>query len=265
MKFDYRESYGATSAPLIIGLPENYRQMDNFEEVDTLLNGLTERIVGQKVLSSEAGKITTTGMMIQTDYRKVIAVGLGQADSLDQPAVQELFGKLLQYLQDTDTKEAQLLLDTFPYDKTLLAEAIGLMSVVSVYEFESYRADRDASFSDQAELLITGVADVRGAVERGEALGRGIAMARSFSETPPNIMTPEHMAEKVAESFRDRKYVSGRVKDDEALAGEGYGLITAVGKASKAAPRLVTIEYKHPSAESRKPLPLVVKGITYDT
>lgn len=265
MKFDYRESYGATSAPLIIGLPENYRQMDNFEEVDTLLNGLTERIVGQKVLSSEAGKITTTGMMIQTDYRKVIAVGLGQADSLDQPAVQELFGKLFQYLQDTDTKEGQLLLDTFPYDKTLLAEAIGLMSVVSVYEFESYRADRDASFSDQAELLITGVADVRGAVERGEALGRGIAMARSFSETPPNIMTPEHMAEKVAEIFRDRKYVSGRVKDDEALAGEGYGLITAVGKASKAAPRLVTIEYKHPSAESRKPVALVGKGITYDT
>src|SRR5699024_3228206 len=206
-----------------------------------------------------------TGMMIQTDYRKVIAVGLGQADSLDQPAVQELFGKLFQYLQDTDTKEGQLLLDTFPYDKTLLAEAIGLMSVVSVYEFESYRADRDASFSDQAELLITGVADVRGAVERGEALGRGIAMARSFSETPPNIMTPEHMAEKVAEIFRDRKYVSGRVKDDEALAGEGYGLITAVGKASKAAPRLVTIEYKHPSAESRKPVALVGKGITYDT
>src|SRR5699024_12399585 len=84
MKFDYRESYGATSAALIIGLPENFRQMDDFEEVDTLLNGLTEKIVEQKVLSTEAGKITATGMMIGTEYRKVIALGLGKADSLDR-------------------------------------------------------------------------------------------------------------------------------------------------------------------------------------
>jgi len=265
MKFDYRESYGATSAALIIGLPENFRQMDDFEEVDTLLNGLTEKIVEQKVLSTEAGKITATGMMIGTEYRKVIALGLGKADSLDQPAVQELFGKLFQYLKDTDTRRGQLLPGTIPYDKTLLGEALGLMSVISVYEFESYRADRDGSFSDEAELLITGSPGVKEAVERGEALGRGIAMARSFSETPPNIMTPAHMADKVAEIFRDRKYVSGRVKDDGALAEEGYGLITAVGKASKAGPRLVTIEYKHPSAESKKPVALVGKGVTYDT
>src|SRR5699024_10589389 len=120
---------------------------------------------------------------------------------------------------------------TIPYDKTLLGEALGLMSVISGYEFESYRADRDGSFSDEAELLITGSPGVKEAGERGEALGRGIAMARSFSETPPNIMTPAHMADKVAEIFRDRKYVSGRVKDDGALAEEGYGLIK-IGRTS---------------------------------
>src|SRR5699024_11793805 len=99
--------------------------MDDLEEVETLVNGLTEKKVEQKVLSTEARKITATGMMIGTEYRKVIALGLGKADSLDQPAVQELFGKLFQYLKDTDTRRGQLLPGTSPYDKTLLGEELG--------------------------------------------------------------------------------------------------------------------------------------------
>src|SRR5699024_7510303 len=179
--------------------------MDDFEEVDTLLNGLTEKIVEQKVLSTEAGKITATGMMIGTEYRKVIALGLGKADSLEQPAGQELFGKLFQYLKDTDTRRGQLLPGTIPYDNALLSEALGLMSVISVCALQSYSADRDGSRSDDAELAITGRPGVKEAVERGEALGRGVAMARSFRDPPPNIMTPAHMADKVAEIFGDPK------------------------------------------------------------
>lgn len=265
MKFDYRESYVVTEAPIIIGLPSNFRKMDNFEEVDTLLNGWTASIVEEKVLSTEPGVITTTGVTNQTDYRKVIAVGLGDVDKLDQGDVQEFSGKLFQYLKDTNTKDGQLLLDTFPFDKNRLAETLGLMSIISIYEFESYKTDKNPLFASAAKLLITSGREVRASVEKGVKLGESIAMARSFSETPPNIMTPEHMADKVSAIFKDRQYISGRVKDHEVLEEEGYGLITAVGKASNAKPRLVTIEYRHPAAEAYKPIALVGKGVTYDT
>lgn len=265
MKFNYRENYTVTEAPIIIGLPTNFQQMDRFGEVDTLLNGLTARIVEEKVLSTEAGVITTTGATIQTDYHKVIAVGLGDAEKLDQTDVQAYFGRLFQYLKDTDTKDGQLLLDTFPYDTRKLAEALGLMSVISIYEFESYKTEKKPLFADEANILITSSEDVKGSVGRGVMLGESITLARNFSETPPNIMTPEHMADKVASIFKERKFVSGHVKDHEKLEEDGYGLITAVGKASIAKPRLVTIEYRHPDAASFKPVALVGKGITYDT
>ncbi len=265
MKFNYSESYVVTEAPIIIGLPSDFRQMDNFEEVNTLLNGQLEKSVEGKVLSTEPGKVTTTGVTIQTDYRKVIAVGLGEAVKLEQTDIQECLGRLFQYLQGTDTTDGQLLVETFPYDKDKLGEALGLMSVISIYEFESYKTDRKPLFTDTAELLITGSENIKEHVNRGVMIGSSIALARSFSETPPNIMTPEHMADKVAAIFKDRKYISGTVKDYETLEEEGYGLITAVGKASAAKPRLVTIEYRHPDAESHKPIALVGKGVTYDT
>ncbi|WP_411843584.1 leucyl aminopeptidase family protein [Salinicoccus sp. HZC-1] len=265
MKFDYSESYVVTEAPIIIGLPSDFHQMDNFEEVDTLLNGLTASIVEEEVLKTELGVITTTGVTIQTDYRKVIAVGLGDTARLGQTDIQEAFGRLFQYLKDTNTKDGQLLLDTFPYDPGKLAEALGLMSVISIYEFESYKTDRKPLFAGEAKLMITSRRDVKETIIRANKLGESIALARNFSETPPNIMTPEYMADKVVAIFKEQKYVSGQVKDHESLEEEGYGLLAAVGKASKAKPRLVTIEYRHPDAGSFKPIALVGKGVTYDT
>src|SRR5699024_4824548 len=101
---------------------------------------------------------------------------------------------------------------------------------------------RKPLFINAAAVTVTGAGNVKPEIERYQKLGRSIAMARDFSETPPNIMTPEHMADKIAAIFKDNEYVSGEVKDDETLEAEGYGLITAAGKASQAKPRLVTIK-----------------------
>lgn len=265
MNINYRGKYEITDEAIVIGLPSNLSGMKNLDEVDSLLNGMLADSIKKEVLSSEMGEITTTGVTIQRDYHKVIAVGLGDTNIIEQTDLQIIFGKLFQFLKETDTKRAQILFDTFNCNSTGLAEAFGLMSVISVHEFESYKTDRAALFVDEAAITVTGGEDIKADIERYQKLGQSIAMARDFSETPPNIMTPEHMADKITAIFRDRKHISGDVKDYDTLEEEGYGLITAVGKASQSKPRLVTIKYAHPDAAHHKPVALVGKGITYDT
>ncbi|WP_020007823.1 leucyl aminopeptidase family protein [Salinicoccus albus] len=265
MNISYRDKYAATDEAIVIGLPSNLNEMKNRDEVDSLLNGMLADSIKEEVLSSEMGDITTTGVTIQRDYRKVIAVGLGDTNILEQTDLQHIFGKLFQFLKETDTQRVQVLFETFKYAPIRPAEAFGLMSVISVHEFESYKTDRKSLFTNEAAVTVTGAKDAEAEIERYQKLGRSIAMARDFSETPPNIMTPQHMADKIAAIFTDNEYVSGEVKDDETLEAEGYGLITAAGKASQAKPRLVTIKYAHPDAAHCKPIALVGKGITYDT
>ena len=265
MEFQYRDKYVATEEPIIIGLPHEPARMKNYEEVDTLLGGQMDTIIRESVLSTEFSAVTTTGVTIQRDYRKVIAVGLGAIDQLDSVRLSEALGRMFQYLKDTDTVRGQILLDTFPVDMDMLAEAVGIMAEISVYEFNTYKTDDAPLFSEEAMFSITSNEVVEERISRYRKVGAAIAMARNFSETPPNIMTPEHMADKIAAIFRSHPYVTGEVKNAEALEEEGYGLITAVGKGSQAKPRLVTIEYRHPEAKGHRPIALVGKGITFDT
>lgn len=265
MEFQYRDKYVATEEPIIIGLPHEPARMENHEEVDTLLGGQMDAIIKEDVLSTEFSAVTTTGVTIQRDYRKVIAIGLGAIDKLDSVRLSEALGRMFQFMKDTDTVRGQILLDTFPVDMDMLAEAVGIMAEISVYEFNTYKTDQAPLFSEEAMFSITSSEAVEERISRYRKVGAAIAMARNFSETPPNIMTPEHMADKIAAIFRSHPYVTGEVKSAEALEEEGYGLINAVGKGSKAKPRLVTIEYRHPEAEGHRPIALVGKGITFDT
>lgn len=265
MEFQYRDKYVATDEPIIIGLPHEPARMENYEEVDTLLGGQMDTIIREDVLSTEFSTVTTTGVTIQRDYRKVIAIGLGKIEALDPVRVSEALGRMFQFLKETDTVRGQILLDTFPVDVDLLAETMAIMAEISVYEFNTYKTNQPPLFSEEAMFSITSRTDIKARMSRYRKVGEGIVMARNFSETPPNIMTPEHMADKIAAVFRSHPHVTGEVKNDEVLEEEGYGLITAVGKASQSKPRLVTIEYRHPEAKGYRPIALVGKGITFDT
>ncbi|WP_031547397.1 leucyl aminopeptidase family protein [Salinicoccus luteus] len=265
MEFQYRDKYVATDEPIIIGLPHEPARMENYEEVDTLLGGQMDAIIKEDVLSTEFSSVTTTGVTIQRDYRKVIAVGLGKVEALDPVRLSEALGRMFQFLKETDTVRGQILLDTFPVDVDLLAETMAIMAEISVYEFNTYKTNQPPLFSEEAVFSITSRTDIEGRMSRYKKVGESIVMARNFSETPPNIMTPGHMADKIAAIFRSHPHVTGEVKNDEVLEEEGYGLITAVGKASQAKPRLVTIEYRHPEAKGYRPIALVGKGITFDT
>ena len=60
-------------------------------------------------------------------------------------------------------------------------------------------------------------------------LGDSINLARTFSQTPPNILTPEYFANQIKVNFEDTN-VEVSIKDEQAINEEGFGLIDAVGK-----------------------------------
>jgi leucyl aminopeptidase len=266
MNFKYAERYTVSEGPIIIGLPNHLSEVPALEEeeIDILLNGMLQDLVEEKILLTEFGAISTTAVTIQTELKKVIAIGLGDVAQLDSKKIHELFGHLFQYLKDTKSLSCQILLDTFPV-KAVRGEALGYMSQVSIYEFDNYKKEREQHHSSDHVITVTTEDMVSAEIEKGMTIGKSVNIARDISETPPNFMIPEVFSQYVIDLFKESQYVTGEVKTHEVLEEEGYGLITAVGKGSVNKPRLVTIEYKHPQASDRKPVALVGKGITYDS
>ncbi len=265
MIIKFEEKYIADDSAIVIGLPENIKELKNFDELDTLLNGLTEEIISANVLSDKYGKVTTTGVTIQRKYRKVIAVGLGDSSELTALKVQKAVGKLFQFMAGEKDTEAQMILDTFAFEPVEVADAVGMMAAVSNHGLTGYDSSDKKQFHDELNITLVTKTDVKASFEHGAALGGSITLARDFATMPPNLLYPESFADQLAIQFKDRPYVKGEVKDFDTLIQEGFGLLAAVGKASVRKPRLVTIEYKHPDARDDAPIALVGKGITYDS
>lgn len=265
MNIKFEEKYIADDSAIVIGLPENIKDLKNFDELDTLLNGLTEEIISANVLSDIFGKVTTTGVTIQRQYRKVIAVGLGNSGELTALKVQKAVGKLFQFMAGENDSKAQFILDTFAFEHEEVADAVGMMSAVSNHGLTGYDTADKKQFHVELDVTLVTKASVKDSFNHGAALGSSIVLARDFATMPPNLLYPESFADELAVQFKERPYINGEVKDFDTLVQEGFGLLTAVGKGSVRKPRLVTIEYKHPDAADDAPIALVGKGITYDT
>jgi leucyl aminopeptidase len=112
-----------------------------------------------------------------------------------------------------------------------------------------YRAGR-ASASDRNSLA------------QGLAVADGVNLARDAVNEPPNVLTPEALAE-VARGIARTGKLKITVMDEKALARAGMNLHVAVGQGSANPPRLIHLSYvpKRPKAK----IVLVGKGLTFDS
>lgn len=141
-------------------------------------------------------------------------------------------------------------------DDALAAFAEGLL--LASYDFRIGGPPKKA-----AAATISVVTAAPGAIERGEAVGRAVTLARDLANAPSLEKSPQWLADR-ATSLAAESGLTVRIRDERELAAEGFGGLLAVGAGSSRPPRLIELAYDPPgSAEQR--VVLVGKGITFDS
>lgn len=105
-------------------------------------------------------------------------------------------------------------------------------------------------------------ADADAPLRLARHVAAAVVRARDWVNTPPNLLYPETFAEQLTAWFADSP-VEVAVRDEAALAAEGFGGVLAVGAGSVHGPRVVRAAYR-PDAPAQK-LVLVGKGVTFDS
>ena len=207
---------------------------------------------------------------------RVIVVGLGKKGKLtagDLRSIGAAVGRRLAWVKAT-TVRIQLggALDETKVDARQagqsFGEALGLLSWDNTVFKGAASANGNGKKPARMKLKVD--AD-KGAfkkgLEAGLALGEAANIARSLSETPPNIATPDYMAEqckKLAKACGLKfSVMTGKELEKEKLVGH-----INVGKASENKPAFIRLEYtpkKGGGAKGKKPVVLIGKTMTYDT
>lgn len=184
------------------------------------------------------------------------------SDMNDAETWREAAGKLVREAYSLKLTSAETMLPDDESVRESFVRGLTEGSALAAYMFDEYKTDKKAEFS---ELSFYGGSDEKLCAIADEACAvcEEVNFTRSLVDEIGDVLTPEVLAEKVAE--RAKAYgVESEIWDETRIQKEGMGALWGVGKGSKNPPRFVILRYNgDPSSDKR--LALVGKGVTYDT
>ncbi len=136
-----------------------------------------------------------------------------------------------------------------------------------------YRADKlkskPAEISLQLKKVIFGAtkAQTAGATKGlilGQAIAKGVNLARELGDLPGNICTPTYLANEAKRIAHKQAKLSVNILEEKQMKELGMGSLLSVAAGSDQPAKLIVLEYKGGS-KKQAPIALVGKGITFDT
>ncbi|HSR85260.1 MAG TPA: leucyl aminopeptidase [Streptosporangiaceae bacterium] len=263
------DARGINADALIIGVTEDPGgpvPAHGSEGTDAALGGSLAAILaalGATGKQDELTKIASSGAVAAP---LIVAVGLGRADQGGErgrlESLRRAAGSAVRALRGT----ARSIALSLPARDEGETEAVALGALLGRYSFTRYRNGTNGSGGNGSAAAgtpdLTVVSSVGAAAGRAQELADAITLVRDLVNTSPADLYPETFAAE-AQRVAVAAGLEITVLDHVALAGGGYGGITAVGQGSVHPPRLVRLAYRHP--EASKTVVFAGKGITFDS
>jgi leucyl aminopeptidase len=223
--------------------------------------------------AGEAAAFPTLGRLPAT---VLLLVGVGERDKVDAEVLRRAAAAVVRQSRGA-RKAVTTLAHALPAYPEAAVQAVTEGALLAAYRFDKYKQAKAGSNGRRppAELaslaVVPAAASGRGsggrnaltaALAAGQARAAATNLARDLSNEPANALHPADLAT-AARKLLDGKGVTVKVKDEKALAREGFGGIIGVGQGAEHPPRLIELRY-HPKGATGEVV-LVGKGITFDS
>ena len=158
---------------------------------------------------------------------------------------------------------ASAVLDAAPVVKVLGPEgpaALAQGAELACYRQPSWKEEPDKPFA----FYLAGAEgpEAEAALREAQAVTRWVCFARDLVNCPANLLTPQDMAQRMAEAA-GKLGVEVEILDETQTRALGMGAFHAVGDSAAHPPRLIVLRWKG-GKEDAAPIALVGKGVCYD-
>lgn len=204
-------------------------------------------------------------------YERILIVGLGKKSSFTPNVLHNAaaaLGKNLAKAQITSVQvEIAAALDETDVDLGEVGRAFGESLALQSWSRDEFKGSAAKPSPARKALTVrSDDGDFTKGVEFGLGLGESTNVARTLSETPPNICTPDFVA-KYCKAMARKLGMKCSVVEFDSMKKEKLTGLWTVGQASENKPCLIRLEYTPgaKAARSSKPAVLVGKTMTYDS
>lgn len=259
----------AAADAVIIDLFEDTELSGATAALDQALDGMISNLIEDGDFSGKSGQVAVLYTRGALPSKRVILVGMGKRESFALEVARRASAMAILKARDLKLKHVASVLHgagTGGHAINAAAQAVTEGSLLALYEYRGQKSgEQTEEFPKILDLLIVDENDARAqeGIKHGMAIAAGVRIARDLVNLPPNICTPQYMAEIAADLARTvgLKFEALGRPEMEALK---MGALLGVAQGSDTPPRLIILEYN----AGRDDLPAVVlvgKGVTFDT
>ncbi|GAB4510097.1 MAG: leucyl aminopeptidase [Anaerolineae bacterium] len=237
----------------------------NAAQVDAALNGALAELIGQGDFSGKAGQTAVLYPRGALPVARVIAVGLGSS-----VAVEGVRRSVAVGIRRARELKAVHVATALPegLETVTAAQAVVEGALLSLYSYHGQRTS-EAPEDTLTTLTIAAPdeaahAQIETGLARGRAYAKGAILARDLVNLPPNICTPEYLAQRAREMAKAAG-LRCEVLEEQQIKALKMGALLGVAQGSDTPPRFIILEHNADRASELDTVVLVGKGVTFDT
>ncbi len=239
---------------------------------DAALNGAIREVIAAGDLTGKAGETVVLYPRGQMPARRVLVVGLGEADKFNLAGVRHAAAVAARKARDLGAQTVATIVHGAGIgglDPQAAAQATVEGTLLGLYRFAGYRSKPPKDWKPDPGTLDVLVRDaahvpaIEAGVRRGQAIAAGVCLARDLVNTPANHMPPRQIAAQ-ATALAQETGLKAEVLGRAECKALGMGIFMAVAEESEQEPQFIILEHNAGCAD----LPTVVlvgKGVTFDS
>ena len=258
------------TACVVVPIYRNRKLSDAAQAIDRTSGGQLSRILRQSDFDAAPGTSLMLFDVSGIACARVLLMGVGKNGKLDVGDFRKAVQSTLRKLSESGVSDATLFVSELQItDRSAqwVMTQVAVLSVEATYRFDVMKSESDAPLKTlrRVTLAVAGRSSRQAdaSLERGRAIGEGVSLARDLGNLPPNVCTPDYLADKAIEIGR-RNRVRVKVLAEKDMAKLGMGALLSVARGSRRPAKLICMEYRGGPAR-QKPVVLVGKGVTFDT
>ncbi|MDD2768417.1 MAG: leucyl aminopeptidase [Methylococcus sp.] len=257
---------------LVLGVFQKRKLAPSTEILDTMFDGLLAKLLKRDDVEGKAGDTLLINHVPGGRIERVLLVGLGKKDELDVAAYRKSLDAAFKALKGCGAKHAVSVLHEVEVGGSCAAwkvrQAVELTEA-ALYRFQEMKGDTSENHSPRLSRLQFLAASesevplVEAGIREGEAIARGVTLARNLGNLPGNVCTPAYLAEQALKIGKEHKKLKVSVLEESDMDELGMGSLLSVARGSRQPAKLIVMEYRGGGGKA-KPHVLVGKGLTFD-
>lgn len=232
--------------------------------VDQSLNGALRELAAAGDLTGALNGVVTFYPRGAVAARRLVIAGLGPAPAVTAERVRTATAAAAQKARDLGARRLAL---SVPVELAPAAAAQAVVEgvILGLYTFEGRpRSEPGVEALTLLEQTAGRLAEVEAGARAGQVIAESANFARDLVNQPPNVCTPDYLAER-ARQMATEAGLSWQALGPDEMRAAGMGALLAVAQASVLPPRLIVLEHRPAGAAGRAPIVLVGKGVTFDS